>query len=82
MGFNGTYDDVVLLAKRWGRANGYEGREGGWIFRAGGRAPVCQGWYAFAQMNRRRILDSGRPERGAAVQRGFDLLAGAARVTS
>lgn len=35
----------VRLARTWGRANGYQGRAGGWIYDSQGRA-VVQGWTA------------------------------------
>lgn len=41
------------LAKRWGMANGFEGREGGWIYRDG--RPFMQGWAQMFDHNRKAI---------------------------
>jgi hypothetical protein len=53
-----TYDEATKRAKRWGKANGYAGRPGGWIYRTGPTAtgaPICQGWNAFYWKYRRYI---------------------------
>jgi hypothetical protein len=42
-------------AKKWGKANGYAGARGGWIYSATWR-PVCQGWLAFYNQYREIIL--------------------------
>jgi hypothetical protein len=42
-------------AKRWGRAHGYAGREGGFIYAADGKR-ICQGWFAFFLKFRALIL--------------------------
>ena len=42
-------------AKRWAKANGYHGAQGGWIYTTDHR-PVVQGWAAFFDKFRARIL--------------------------
>jgi len=37
----------VAAAKQYGKDNGYEGRTGGWIYNAKGRA-IAHGWQSFA----------------------------------
>ena len=41
-----NWESRVRLARSWGRANGYKGNAGGWIYRAGSDRAVCQGWLA------------------------------------
>ena len=38
--------NVKATAKRWAKANGYKGAQGGWIYNARNK-PVTQGWIGF-----------------------------------
>jgi len=53
--YNGRRDWETGLAKLWGAAHGYEGREGGWIYR--NDQPVRQGWYSFFLRHKTTMLD-------------------------
>lgn len=47
-----TYDEKVRRAKVYGKAHGYEGRTGGWIYGPSGGRALCQGWEAFYRRSR------------------------------
>jgi hypothetical protein len=57
----------VKAARDYAKANGYEGRSGGWIYTLGG-TPVAHGWEAFASrvstrnQGVRRILLGDKPD--------------------
>lgn len=42
-------------ARRWAKLNGYHGAQGGWIYTKDNR-PVTQGWCAFFDTMRLRIM--------------------------
>ena len=42
-------------AKRWGKAKGYHGVVGGWIYTTDHK-PVCQGWSAFFNKKRKLMV--------------------------
>jgi hypothetical protein len=49
-----TLDPRTLAAKKWGKAHGYYGAQGGWIYNAKHK-PVAQGWSHFANVMARKI---------------------------
>jgi hypothetical protein len=44
----------VKAARRWGKAHGYVGKGGGWIYGPGQSRPLCQGWDSLAFIAERR----------------------------
>lgn len=54
-----TCEERERRAKKWGRANGYFGRPGGWIYTTsptnGRIRPVCQGWFTLYIRNAQTI---------------------------
>jgi len=47
--------DAIRRGKRYGKAHGYEGAVGGWIYGPTNPRPLCQGWAAFFTRSRRTI---------------------------
>ena len=48
--------NIKATAKRWAKANGYHGAQGGWIY-TDKYKPVTQGWSAFHH-HFRRLIDA------------------------
>lgn len=52
-------DERVRKAKAYGKARGFHGKPGGWIYNGAGR-PVCQGWLGL-YFKFRRAIEEGTP---------------------
>jgi hypothetical protein len=39
-----NYSEARRRGMKWGKARGYYGERGGWIYRGTDERPVCQGW--------------------------------------
>ena len=50
-------DERKATAKRWAKLHGYEGAQGGFIYRTSDWKPICQGWWTFFDKYRYRILE-------------------------
>ena len=51
--FASLNDERIYRAKRWGKAHGYIGRSGGWIYY--NDRPFCQGYGALFRRRQREI---------------------------
>jgi hypothetical protein len=52
-GFKGDLSGEIKATRAWAKVHGYEGRQGGWIYDPQG-SPVVQGWWNFAQIQKRK----------------------------
>lgn len=50
-----NYGEARRRGMKWGKANGYYGERGGWIYHWANVQPVCQGWANLYFQNRSRI---------------------------
>lgn len=55
-------DDRVRIAKKWGKAHGFRGAVGGWIYSAAGR-PVAKGWHDFYSKFQSKIMAQSNPRK-------------------
>jgi hypothetical protein len=51
-----TSEQVACLAKKWGYANGYRGRQGGFIYKDD--KVICQGWRNFFNKKYACLVDA------------------------
>lgn len=50
-----VYDPARYWGRKWGKAHGYYGEVGGWIYYKEREKPACQGWANLYYLNRHTI---------------------------